>query len=137
MLTKKITMPNVTITVENTESTDAQTHIRLIVYNPKTNTAPQGNTARYILQNDSAEKILNVIKEDAAVYSLQTTQQVLTQKEKQVLQLLTRGNSYKMIAKELNKSVETIRVQIKSIYRKLQVCSNTQAVIKAINEGML
>lgn len=57
----------------------------------------------------------------------------LTEKEKEVLEYLVKGYSYKMIAAALNKSVETIRVQIKSIYRKLHVNSNAEAIIKAMN----
>jgi DNA-binding NarL/FixJ family response regulator len=57
----------------------------------------------------------------------------LTEKEKEVLEYLVKGYSYKMIAAALHKSVETIRVQIKSIYRKLHVNSNAEAIIKAMN----
>ncbi|GGH80812.1 DNA-binding NarL/FixJ family response regulator [Filimonas zeae] len=57
----------------------------------------------------------------------------LSEKEKEVLDYLVKGYSYKMIAAALNKSVETIRVQIKSIYRKLHVNSNAEAIIKAMN----
>jgi len=57
---------------------------------------------------------------------------LLSVKEKEVLGLLVKGYSYKMIAAELDKSIETIRVQIKSIYKKLQVQSNAEAIIKAL-----
>ncbi|BAV10032.1 two component transcriptional regulator, LuxR family [Filimonas lacunae] len=57
----------------------------------------------------------------------------LSEKEKEVLEYMVKGYSYKMIANSLNKSVETIRVQIKSIYRKLHVNSNAEAIIKAMN----
>lgn len=57
---------------------------------------------------------------------------MLTSKEKEVLELLVKGYSYKKIAMELFKSVETIRTQIKTIYRKLNVKSNAEAIIKAL-----
>ena len=57
----------------------------------------------------------------------------LSEKEKEVLELLVKGYSYKMIAAELNKSVETIRTQIRNIYRKLNVHSNAEAIIMAMN----
>ncbi|MCP9751775.1 response regulator transcription factor [Ferruginibacter sp. HRS2-29] len=57
---------------------------------------------------------------------------MLTSKEKEVLELLVKGYSYKKIAVELFKSVETIRTQIKTIYRKLNVKSNAEAIIKAL-----
>ena len=50
----------------------------------------------------------------------------LTAKEKEVLQWLVKGYSYKMIAAELDKSLETIRTQIKKIYKKLNVQSNAE-----------
>lgn len=145
-------MPNFTITIENAETATASMQVRLIVYNPKGVSATEKNdTAQYVLQSASGEKILNVIKEDSALLTLpsgsstifagqsnfNTPQQSLTIKEKQVLKLLSKGYSYKMIAEELQKSVETIRVQIKSIYKKLQVCSNTQAILKAMSGGLL
>jgi DNA-binding NarL/FixJ family response regulator len=57
----------------------------------------------------------------------------LSEKEKEVLELLVKGFSYKMIAAELNKSIETIRTQIRNIYRKLNVHSNAEAIIYAMN----
>ena len=38
-----------------------------------------------------------------------------------------------MIAAELGKSIETVRTQIQKIYRKLNVQSNAEAIIKLIN----
>jgi len=58
----------------------------------------------------------------------------LTAKEKEVLERLAKGYSYKMIAAELDKSFETIRSQIKKIYKKLNVQSNAEAIIKALNK---
>ena len=60
---------------------------------------------------------------------------VLSPKEKEVLELLVKGYSYKKIAVELFKSVETIRTQIKTIYKKLNVKSNAEVIIKALNKG--
>lgn len=57
----------------------------------------------------------------------------LSTKEKEVLELLAKGHSYKMIAAELAKSIETVRTQIQKIYRKLNVQSNAEAIIKLIN----
>lgn len=57
----------------------------------------------------------------------------LTWREKEILDLLVKGFSYKMIAAELNLSVETIRTHIKKIYKKMQVNSATEAVYKAMH----
>jgi DNA-binding NarL/FixJ family response regulator len=61
----------------------------------------------------------------------------LTGREKETLQLLSRGNSFKMIAAELNISIDTVRTHIKRIYDKLHVRSQIEAVSKAINEKIV
>lgn len=61
----------------------------------------------------------------------------LTQREKEILLTLSQGNSYKMIAADLGISIDTVRTHIKKIYEKLHVHSQTEAVSKAINEGLV
>jgi len=61
----------------------------------------------------------------------------LTDREKSVLSELSKGNSYKLIAANFNISIDTVRTHIKHIYDKLQVHSQTEAVSKAINEGLV
>jgi DNA-binding NarL/FixJ family response regulator len=61
----------------------------------------------------------------------------LTQREKEILLSLSQGNSYKMIAADSGISIDTVRTHIKNIYEKLQVHSQTEAVAKAINEGLV
>lgn len=61
----------------------------------------------------------------------------LTPREKETLQLLSLGNSFKMIAAELNISIDTVRTHIKRIYDKLHVRSQIEAVSKAINEKLV
>ena len=56
---------------------------------------------------------------------------ILNEKEKQVLSLLTQGLSYKMIAAEMNITIDGIRFYIRKIYEKLHVHSMTEAVSKA------
>lgn len=61
----------------------------------------------------------------------------LTNREKEILQLLSKGNSFKLIAAELNISLDTVRTHIKHIYDKLHVRSQIEAVSKAINEKLV
>lgn len=61
----------------------------------------------------------------------------LTPREKEVLALLARGNSYKLIAARFEISIDTVRTHIKRIYEKLHVHSQTEAVSKAINERLV
>ena len=58
----------------------------------------------------------------------------LAPREAQILTLLTRGFSYKMIAAELSISIDTVRTYIKRIYKKLHVNSMVEAVSKAFKE---
>jgi len=61
----------------------------------------------------------------------------LTQREKEILSSLSRGNSFKLIAVELAISIDTVRTHIKNIYEKLQVHTQTEAVSKAVNERLV
>jgi len=61
----------------------------------------------------------------------------LSEREKEILQLLAQGKSYKQIAAALNLAYETIRSHMKRIYTKLHVNSNTEAVLKVINERLV
>ena len=61
----------------------------------------------------------------------------LTPRESEILTSLSKGNSYKLIASELEISMDTVRTHIKKIYEKLQVHSQTEAVSKAINERLV
>jgi DNA-binding NarL/FixJ family response regulator len=56
----------------------------------------------------------------------------LTSREHEVLSLLVRGFSYKMIGGELDISNDTVSTHIKKIYAKLQVNSKSEAVAKAL-----
>ncbi len=61
----------------------------------------------------------------------------LTIREMEVLSLLVKGYSYKMIADNCSISYETVRSHMKSIYDKLHVASMTEAVAKAINQKIV
>jgi len=61
----------------------------------------------------------------------------LSKREMEVLQLLVEGYSYKLLAVELNISIETVRSHVKKIYEKLHVNSKGQAVAKAHKDNIL
>jgi DNA-binding NarL/FixJ family response regulator len=61
----------------------------------------------------------------------------LSEREKQILSSLADGNSFKMIAADLEISLETVRTHIKRIYEKLHVHSQIEAVSKAIREKLV
>ena len=109
----------------------------------------------YILKKDAPTFLFNAIKEvlaggapmsaGIATRVLQSFRKVekpfnnyhLTEREKQILELLTKGFSYRMIGIECHISIETVRRHLKNIYQKLHVQCGTEAVAKAIQERLL
>lgn len=61
----------------------------------------------------------------------------LTERELQVLDLLTRGRSTRAIAESLSISVPTTRNHVQNIFQKLQVHSRAQAVAYAFEHGLV
>jgi DNA-binding NarL/FixJ family response regulator len=61
----------------------------------------------------------------------------LTDREKEVLQWLVNGYSYKMIAAEMFIAMDTVRSHIKKIYEKLHVNSKSEAVAKAFRDKIV
>jgi len=57
-------------------------------------------------------------------------EQMLTQREKEVLELLSSGKLYRQIAKELYISLETVKSHCHNIYDKLHVTTKTEAINK-------
>jgi DNA-binding NarL/FixJ family response regulator len=110
----------------------------------------------YLLKNTEPKNLLNAVSEvynGGAPLSPSIARKILAQfqglppqkktedyrlshREKEVLQLLIDGLSYKMIAAKLNITYDTVRAHIKKIYEKLHVASMTEAVAKAINKKL-
>ncbi len=61
----------------------------------------------------------------------------LSEREKEVLQYLVRGMSYKLIADHCFLSIDTVRSHIKNIYEKLHVHSKSEAVAKALQKNIV
>jgi DNA-binding NarL/FixJ family response regulator len=61
----------------------------------------------------------------------------LTPREKEILELLVRGNSYKMIADKSFVSVDTVKKHLQNIYHKLHVNCGTEAVAKALQHKIV
>ena len=59
----------------------------------------------------------------------------LTEREIEILKLLSKGLSYKMVARDMNISLDTVRTYVKRIYEKLHVHSVTEAVHKVFIEN--
>ena len=111
----------------------------------------------YLLKNTLPEKIINAIHEVRnggiafspgiaqkvlQFVSRQSTQELrndfsLSAREMEVLNCLTKGMSYKLIADACFMSIDTVKFHIKHIYRKLHVNSKSEAVIKALKNKMI
>lgn len=110
----------------------------------------------YILKKTAPDKILDYIREAkeggspmtpsiarqvlalfSHPYEHSKEMQSITAREQEVLSLLVRGFSYKMIASQLLVGMETVRSHIKSIYQKLHVNSKSEAVAKALHNKLV
>jgi DNA-binding NarL/FixJ family response regulator len=108
----------------------------------------------YLLKNTSPLKIirgLQEVMEGGAPMSpfiaqkvfqhfrsgLPTSNYLLTPRELEILGLLVKGNSYKMIAAECNITIDTVKKHLQNIYYKLHVSCGTEAVAKAIKEKII
>jgi DNA-binding NarL/FixJ family response regulator len=77
-----------------------------------------------------ANRVLKMVKNRPPAVSPETFD--LSSREMEILNCLVKGMSYKMVADSCFISPETVNVHIKNIYRKLQVHSKSEAVVKAL-----
>ncbi|HEX6557323.1 MAG TPA: response regulator transcription factor [Ktedonobacteraceae bacterium] len=61
----------------------------------------------------------------------------LSPREREVLQLLTKGQTNREIARKLTVSVSTVKIHVEHILAKLEVSDRTQAAVRAIEMGLL
>ena len=85
------------------------------------------------LDGDTVPSVLRVVREEAEDSGFQTQMPLdtlgLTPRQTDVLALLLKGYSNKLIARELNLSVETVKDHVAAVLRTLNVNSRTQAVL--------
>jgi DNA-binding NarL/FixJ family response regulator len=62
---------------------------------------------------------------------------VLSEREKEVLEYITKGFSSNEIAALMSVSYHTVKTYVRRIYAKLEVSSKTEAVYEARNQGLL
>lgn len=105
----------------------------------------------YLVKTTPPAKILEAIKEVHAggapmsagiarmvIRSFQKSSPTnLTHREQEILSHLCQGKSYKLIAEALRLSRDTVHSHIKSIYKKLEVNSMTEAVVKAFHDKLV
>lgn len=62
---------------------------------------------------------------------------LLTDREKQILKLFINGLSYKEVGHQLEVRLDTVRSHIRNIYKKLNVRSKTEAVMKVMESNFI
>ena len=94
---------------------------------------------RDILQGQSAlsSPIAKMILEGFSRHGPVEQTDPLTSREEDVLRFLVQGLIKKEIADELSISQHTVDMHVRSIYRKLHVHSQTEAVSKALRQGIV
>lgn len=111
--------------------------------------ALKAGASGYILKNTPPEKIIEslielheggspmspkiarkVLSSFSKTDNSSTIIELMTKREHEVLELLSRGHLYKEIADELNISLATVKRHLNHIYTKLQVQNKTEAVNK-------
>ena len=82
-----------------------------------------------------AQKVLDKFRRQSPAPSKELNS--LSTREKEILECLVQGMSYKMIAAYCKISIDTVRFHIRHIYEKLHVGSKSEAVSKAIRRNDL
>ena len=80
------------------------------------------------MSSQIARKIVNAFQQEVVYVDAKEN---LSGREKEVLQWLSKGFSYKEIAQKLFISIETVRTHIRNIYEKLHVANKMEALRKA------
>jgi NarL family two-component system response regulator LiaR len=90
-----------------------------------------------VLHPAIARKVLNRFVSSSEKARKREPSESLTQREMDILKLVTRGLSNKEIADELFLSMRTVQGHLGSIFSKLGVGSRTEAVVRALKEGWI
>ena len=69
--------------------------------------------------------------------SVQVPLDLLTSKEKEVLQMVAKGESNKQIAEKMFVKEVTVKTHLNSIFKKLKVANRTQAVLIAMQTDLI
>ena len=88
-----------------------------------------------VLHPSVARKVLNRFASVSTRVQRKKPLELLTEREMEVLKLVTRGLSNKDIADGLSLSIRTVQGHLANIFNKLRVSSRTEAVVHALKEG--
>jgi len=88
-----------------------------------------------VLHPSVARKVLNRFAGVSGKSRERKSLELLTEREMEVLRLVTKGLSNKDIAEGLYLSIRTVQGHLANIFNKLRVGSRTEAVVHALKEG--
>ncbi len=88
-----------------------------------------------VLQPSIAEKIM--MRMSSQPEPQQSTLDLLSEREYEVLRLAAKGLPNKEIARRLGVSIRTVHSHLANIFTKMQVGSRTEAVLLALRQGMI
>jgi DNA-binding NarL/FixJ family response regulator len=88
-----------------------------------------------VLQPSIAEKIM--LRMSSQTGTQQSTKDLLSERELEVLRLAARGLPNKEIARRLGLSIRTVHSHLANIFMKMHVGSRTEAVLQALRQGMI
>jgi DNA-binding NarL/FixJ family response regulator len=83
-----------------------------------------------------AGKVLRLFQR-VAPQATKSDTELLSKREKEILLLMMQGLTFKQIGEQHFIAFETVRTHVKKIYKKLHVASSTEAVAKAIRQGLI
>jgi DNA-binding NarL/FixJ family response regulator len=92
------------------------------------------NKGDSLIEPAVAGKVLNRLAE---LSRQAQTSEGLSERELEVLKLMAKGTSNKLIAATLNIGESTVKTHIQSIFQKLEVNARTEAVTEAIKRGII
>ncbi len=85
-----------------------------------------------------AKKVMQFfLRKNVILVTPDNTDYQLSEREKEILQLMSQGHNYRTIGDRSFISYETVRTHVKRIYKKLHVASRAEAILKAQQQGLV
>lgn len=93
----------------------------------------EARQGRVVISDRLTELLARALREETRPRSV--AESGLTERESEILKLLARGYSNKVIARELDIAEGTIKVHVKHILKKLKLRSRVEAAVWAVEQG--